>query len=148
MKRVHLDSFPHELEREIRPLGGFEDFFNDHYEEFIWDSYGDDFLISGYERYNSGLVDKSKAVKRLQAPQDPGFGRRHEVSRTLWEMAEQPRPLSEAQERTCHELFAIQGQVHPVPAMRDRFRKASNIDRMTRQFVRNLAASVMEPTSL
>ena len=60
-------SFPHVLERGIRPLGGFEDFFNDRYEELVWNSHRDDFVVAGYERYNSGLPDGSMAAKWLQA---------------------------------------------------------------------------------
>lgn len=65
-------SFPHVLERGIRPPGGFEDFFNDRYEEFVWNLRRDDFLVAGYERYNSGLADESVAAKWLQArPERP-----------------------------------------------------------------------------
>ena len=60
-------SFPHVLERGIRPPGGFEDFFNDRYEELVWNSHRDDFVVAGYESYNSGLPDGSMAAKWLQA---------------------------------------------------------------------------------
>ena len=58
-------SFPHVLERGIRPPGGFTDFFDDRYEEFIWESFRDDFEIAGYERHNVGLADAAKAAMRL-----------------------------------------------------------------------------------
>ena len=60
-------SFPHVLERGIRPPGGFEDFFNDRYEEFIWNSHRDDFVVAGYERYNPGLAEGAMVAKWLQA---------------------------------------------------------------------------------
>lgn len=60
-----IESFPHVLERGIRPPGDFGDFFDDRYEEFVWDAYRDDFEIAGYERHNVGLADASGAATWL-----------------------------------------------------------------------------------
>ncbi len=61
-----IASFPHVLERGIRPPGDFGDFFDDRYEAYVWDAYRDDFLVAGYERYNYGLADGSEAAKWLR----------------------------------------------------------------------------------
>ena len=61
-----IASFPHVLERGIRPPGDFDDFFDDRYEEFVWESNRDDFLVAGYERYNSGLAEGFNAAKWLR----------------------------------------------------------------------------------
>ena len=140
--------FPHVLERGIRPPGRFEDFFNERYEEFIWDSYRDDFLVGGYQRHDSGLADASQAARRLRAQSDSGVVHTHGVSTTLWEIAEQPKPINDVQLRSCRELFAIQARLHPNRAMRERFAQASSAESMSREFVRNLAAFVMEPANL
>ena len=140
-------SFPHVLERGIRPPGEFRDFFDDRYEEFIWDSDKDDFLIADYERYDTGLPDGSKAVKWLQAPPDWDvcrLCRLHGVSGTLWKIAKQSQPLSDKQIDACRGLFAVQAGVHPSPAMRVRFAKAARAERMTRRLVHELAAFAME----
>ena len=63
-----IAAFPHVLERGIRPPGGFDDFFDDRYEEFIWDFFRDDFEIAGYERHNVGLADASSGAMWLKAP--------------------------------------------------------------------------------
>ena len=136
--------FPHVLERGVRPPGRFEDFFDDRYEEFIWDSYRDDFLVGEYERHNSGLAAASKAAKWLSVPR---FEHLQGVSSTLWEIAEQPQPVDDVQVRLCREIFAIQARRHPDPATRARFAKASCSESMNREFVRDLAAFVMEPAS-
>lgn len=60
-----IASFPHVLERGIRPPGDFTDFFDDRFEKFVWDSNRDDFAVAGYERYNLGIADGSKAAKWL-----------------------------------------------------------------------------------
>ena len=60
-----IASFPHVLERGIRPPGNFTDFFDDRYEEFIWESFRDDFEIAGYERRNAGLADAAKTAMWL-----------------------------------------------------------------------------------
>ena len=73
-------SFPHVLERGIRPPGDFDGFFDDRYEEFIWDAFRDDFVVAGYERYNSGLADRSKAAKWLAVRANRGQG--HSDTRT------------------------------------------------------------------
>ena len=140
-----VGSFPHVLERGVRPPGGFGDFFNDRYEEFIWNSYKDDFVIAGYERHNVGLVDQDKASMSLSARSDRVPLRSCSVSKTLWDIAEQPEEVNGEQECMCRELFAVQAQVHPVPALRTRFGTASTTERISRQLVCQLAAFAMEP---
>ena len=137
--------FPHVLERGIRPPGRFEDFFNRRYEQDIWSVHMDDFVISGYERYNSGLEATSDDVKRVDALPRADTGRLGRVSSTLWEVAEQGRSLSDPQIRTCRELFAVQAQIHPRPAMREMYTRASRARHLSRESVRDLAAFVMEP---
>ena len=137
--------FPHVLERGVRPAGRFEDFFDDRYEAYVWDKYRDDFRVGGYQRHDSGLPEKSPSCKllekeepsqKLQVPSG--------VTTTLWEIAEQSRPLDESQMRICRGLFAAQARTHPVAGARERFLRASRRERFDRHFVRDHAAFVME----
>jgi hypothetical protein len=52
-------SFPHALERGIRPSGSFFDFRDHEDEQVLWEYAEDDFMRFGYQRHSSELPDDS-----------------------------------------------------------------------------------------
>ena len=60
-----VSSFPHVMERGIRPPGNFFDFFSERDEESLWDYDAGDFEMFGYRRFYCGLPEDSPDALRV-----------------------------------------------------------------------------------
>jgi hypothetical protein len=134
-----MPAFPHVLERGIRPPGEFRDFFNEAFEEHIWEITKDDFRLFDYERHNSRLPDSAPDGRWLRESPTWRLDALSGACRTMWEIAEGSGPLSQDDRKRLREVCRSQAEIHPSAALRKRFDAAADDVALDREAVSALA---------
>jgi len=139
-----ISSFPHVLERGIRPDGRFADFFDERYEKVIWNTYRDDFLLAGYQRYDDTLPAEAPNAIWLSDGWHWSLESLPEVPRTLWNVSQQHGKLRAEELSICREIFEVQAKAHPDAIVRGYFERAVSSTTLDRNSVAELATFSMD----